>query len=384
MKLWTKLILVCIALLPLSGCWDSKSIQNLAYVTALGLDYKDNEVKVYVQVINFSNVAKSENFEIGKNVPVWIGRGVGKTITEAMTSIYATSQLKVYWGHVKAIVCSEEILKQKETVRQAYDAINRYREVRYNVLLYGTKHPLTEIFTQKSIFKLSPLDTILDTPEDTFSQRSFIPPQYGYKIISEINELGRTPILPSISITKDVWSEDEKETPMFQIDGAYLMNEQLIAHWYSEDDLKGLRWLQKKMKRSLIDIPDNKNPDASLVLVKPHHSIQYYFENNELRFKVNIKASAYVDEMVSNISVNTMKKQAEAVVSNEVISTYQKGLPLQMDTLNLLGELYRKDSGKWFELQKENKLVLKKETLGKVEVHVDIMHTGKYKGKVHS
>ncbi|WP_171655366.1 Ger(x)C family spore germination protein [Paenibacillus foliorum] len=382
MKLWPKLALICAVLVSLAGCWDSKPIQNMAYVTAIGLDYKDNQIILYAQVLNFLNVAKSEHFEIGKNVPVWIGRGTGKTISEAMTSIYETSQLRVYWGHVKAIVCSEEILKEKETLRQAYDGINRYREIRYNVLLYGTKMPLTEILSQKSIFHFSPLDTILDTPEDIFSQRSFVPPQYGYKIISEINELGRTPMLPSITITKKVWTEDQTTAPMFLIDGAFLINKNTRTQWFSEDDLKGVRWIQKKMKRSLINIPDSKKPLASLILYKPRHSIQYYFENNELRFKVIIKVSSYIDETMSDISIKAMEKLAETVVRDEVISTYEKGLETQTDTLNLLGELYRNAPRKWRELQQEEgKLELKKSTLGKVEVHVNIMHTGKYKGR---
>lgn len=154
MRVWLKWGLIAGLLLLSPGCSDSKPIQNMAYVTAIGLDYKDGHFITYAQVLNFLNVAKSESNEIGKNIPVWIGRGTGKTVTESLSSLSETSQIRMFWGHVKVVVVDEELLKSQAIVRQSYEAINRYREVRYNILLYSTKTPMVDIFKQKSIFNL--------------------------------------------------------------------------------------------------------------------------------------------------------------------------------------------------------------------------------------
>ncbi|SFK13254.1 hypothetical protein SAMN05518846_1099 [Brevibacillus centrosporus] len=59
----------------LSGCGNSRDIQNLAYVTALGVDYVNGKYVSYVQVLNFSNIARSVDSVLGKPVPIWIGVG---------------------------------------------------------------------------------------------------------------------------------------------------------------------------------------------------------------------------------------------------------------------------------------------------------------------
>ncbi|TXK71943.1 Ger(x)C family spore germination protein [Paenibacillus sp. N3.4] len=381
MKVCIKICLMISIFFFNAGCSDSRPIQTMAYVTAIGLDYQDGHFITHVQVLNFMNVAKSENNVVGKNVPVWIGRGEGKTVTEALNSLTATSQIRLFWGHVRSIVVNEDILKMSDILRESYEGINRYREVRYNILLYATKEPMTEIFKQKSILNLSVLDSILDTPEDTFNQRSFIHPQYGYKFIAELNELGVTAILPTIAITKADWKEDDKKKPMFRVSGAYFLRQNQFKGWFSESDLRGRRWVQKKNKRSLINIPNNKDPKASVVMINPHYRIDHYMEKNQVYYKITIKVKAYVEELIKDFSVKDMEEAAAEVIRNEITTTYQKGLSTQTDLLNLFSELYRTDSKTWHALQQKDQLKLTKDTISKIDVKVKITHTGKYKGK---
>lgn len=382
MKAFVKLPIILAVIVLVSGCWDSKTIQNMAYVTALGLDYKDGHFITHVQILNFANIARSDQISIGKNVPIWIGKGEGVTVAEAMSSIYATSQLRIYWGHIKAIVCTEDLLKSKSALRQAYDAINRYPEVRYNVLLFGTKESFTDIFTQKSLLNFSPLDTIMDTPEESFKQRSAVQPQYGYKNIAELNENGRTVILPTISITKKEWQEDQMKKDMFRIDGAYAMHHHQLAGWFSEEDLKGVRWFNKRTNRVFINIPDNRKPSGSLVLTKPHHKIQPFIQEDEARFNLYVEARATVTEMTENVSVKMMEEQAEQVIRAEILSTYNKGLSKKADLLNLFKEIYRNDPEAWHRLNDGGHLVLKEDTLNNIDVKVKLVQSGKYKGRV--
>ncbi|RIE05336.1 Ger(x)C family spore germination protein [Cohnella faecalis] len=67
---------------------------------------------MYMQVLNFTNVAKTENAELGKSIPIWVGKSTGKTLAEALGKIKETSQKSVYWGHVKVIVLTEDVLKR--------------------------------------------------------------------------------------------------------------------------------------------------------------------------------------------------------------------------------------------------------------------------------
>ncbi|ANY69232.1 hypothetical protein BBD42_24165 [Paenibacillus sp. BIHB 4019] len=382
MNVWIKWSLIASLLLLSPGCFDSKPIQNMAYVTAIGLDYKDGVFISYAQVLNFLNVAKSDKNEIGKNIPVWIGRGTGKTVTESLSSLSETSQIRLFWGHVKSVVVDEELLKSQAIVRQSYEAINRYREVRYNILLYSTKTPIVDIFKQKSILNLPVLDTILDTPEDTHAQRSNIDPQYGFKFIAEFNEPGNTAIIPTIGITKEVWKEDARKMPMFKITGAFFIRQNEKLSWFSETELLGRRWVQKENKRSVLLIGNPEAPTATLVIIKPNYRIRYVKNSKPLQFKIEIKARAYVEEMIKDASVKEMEVLAAKAIRDEMMATYEKGLATQTDLLNLFAELYRSEPKLWHQLHNSKQLLLNQKTLGQIDVKVTITNTGKYKGRL--
>ncbi|MDF2717654.1 MAG: hypothetical protein K0R28_4579 [Paenibacillus sp.] len=376
------LLLISVLFFVPAGCWNSKDIQNMAYVTAIGIDYENGKYITYVQVLNFTNVAKTDTAQIGKNIPVWIGRGEGLTLTESFNSIYSTSQLRVFWGHVKSIVYTERFLKSGQRVKEAYDMVNRYREVRYNVLMYGTKEPLRDIFTQKSILNLSPLDTLLDTPSQIYSQRSYILPVYGYKIIAQFNEPAQSAMLPSISIDKEAWTEDQKAKPMFRIDGSYYFHASTMTGWLSEEDLEGYRWLQKKLERSPIHIPDNNAPDAAIVLIKPKPRIQPVVRDGKVTFNISLHIKAYVDELIRNIPKTEIEEMTGKAIREQIRSTYKKGLEIKVDVLQLGECLYRKYPKVWHNMHTNGDFILNESSLDRIDVKVRLLHTGKYKGRI--
>ncbi len=355
----------------------------MAYVTAVGLDFDNGKFITYVQILNFAGLAKSDSTQVGKNIPVWVGKGEGITVTEAFNEIYATSQLRVFWGHVKAIVCTERYLKKTEKVKEAYDMINRYREIRYNVLLYGTKESINDIFVQKSILNMSPIDSLLDSPFQVYSQRSFITPHEGLRVISEINEAGQSAMLPSISIDKQAWTEDKNSKSMFRIDGAFYYSHEMLLGWMSEKELEGFRWLQEKLDRSFINIPDTNNPVASIVLVKPKSRIIPIIQDGNVYYTIKLNINAYVDEIIKDTSIQEMESMANQVVEDQIRKTFAVGLKKKIDVLQLGERLYRNYPKKWHELDKNSDFNLDANSLDKVLVKVNLQHTGKYKERAN-
>ncbi|NWL88082.1 Ger(x)C family spore germination protein [Paenibacillus sp. 79R4] len=379
-----KLLLLAsvIPIFLLTSCWNSKDIQNMAYVTAIGFDYKDGKYVTYVQVLNFANVAKSETNLSGKNVPTWIGKGEGSTVTQSLNSIYSTAQLRVFWGHVKAIVFSDEFLKDGERIRSSYDFVNRYREIRYNIPVYGTRESMRDIFAMKSNLNISPLQTLMESPEMTYSQRSSIMPLHGYKLVALINEPAGAPLLPSLAIDHQAWTEDTDQKPMFKIDGAYFFKGTVAKDWFSEDDLQGYRWMQKKLQRSIIDIPNDIEPEAAIVLENPKSEVHHVVRNGHVNFTIKLKLNAYVDELRRNLKKQEIEQMAAQAIEKQIRHTFMKGVARKVDIFNLTECLYRENPKKWRELESEGGFMIDKESLVNVKVHVKLQHSGKYKLRV--
>lgn len=370
--------MICLLLLP--GCWNSRSLQNLAYVTSIAVDYKDDKYTVYVQVLNFTNIAKTESVEMGKVVPNWIGKGEGQTVSDAFESIYATSQIELYWGHVKSIILSEGLMKHG--LQELYDNINRLQEIRYNIYVYGTKEPLEDIFTEKSLLNLSPLETIVNTPQQVYHQQSFIYPLYGFKLISSFNEPTESTMLPSLSIVRDVWKEDKVYKPMLEINGAYFFHGKKLASWLSKDSLTGIRWIQKTAQKINVAIPDNKGPSAILFLSYPRTHIRISDDDGKVRYKIKVVVQAYTKVMIENPTTQKMEQQAAKTIRKELMFTFQKGLEEKCDPLALDSLLYRNKPKKWHELRSQGKkYTLTKDSLSEddIDVTVRLIHSGKYK-----
>lgn len=65
--------------MTITGCWSATEVQNASYAKAIGIDYKDNKFIIYVQLLDFSNIAKSEaGGKANEKAIVWVGKGKGK------------------------------------------------------------------------------------------------------------------------------------------------------------------------------------------------------------------------------------------------------------------------------------------------------------------
>lgn len=380
MRKLSRMLIWFVLPLILTSCWNYKTIQSLAYVTAMGIDYQDGKVITYVQVLNFSNIAKSEGTEFGKEVPVWIGRGEGRTVNEAFSTMNQTSQIPLYWGHVKAIVCTEEMLKHG--IKNIYEAVNRYREIRYNILVFGTKEKLEDIFTQKSLLNFSPIETLLESPDQSQTRRSFIPPIYGFRVISQINEPGMSAMMPSLGIDKESWKEDKESRPMFKVNGAYFFTGDKMQNWMSDVELNGIRWIQPKIGTTPLLITTNKDTPAAVLKVnKTRFSINPVIsKDNKLSFNLKIVMQTHLEELLENMPIHVLEDHASRIVREDLRNTYQIGVSKKCDPLKLNEVFYRKHVKKWKELHhKETDFILKDDSLDKIDVKVQVLYTGKYK-----
>ena len=95
-------------------------------------------------------------------------------MTEALIDLYTSSQQRVSWGHVTALVLTESVLQPKQ-LSQVFDLTNRSQEIRYTKWLYGTKDKMEDLFTVFRSFS-SPLHSLLHEPRESYVQFSFIRP----------------------------------------------------------------------------------------------------------------------------------------------------------------------------------------------------------------
>lgn len=97
-----KIILLILSILLLSGCTDYVEINELAIVTGILVDYKDDMYELTSQVIIIDKKSKIE---------VYVTKGI--TLDNALLQLSKIINKKIYITHLKILVITENIIKNK-------------------------------------------------------------------------------------------------------------------------------------------------------------------------------------------------------------------------------------------------------------------------------
>jgi spore germination protein KC len=370
-------ILVCIVSLLLSGCWDNKEVQDINYITAMGVDYKDDKYIIYVQMLDFATIAKQESSKPTEKAPIWVGRGTGTTLTEALIDLYTSSQQRVSWGHVTALVLSESVLKPKQ-LSQVFDLTNRSQEIRYTKWIYGTKDKMEDLFSVSPFFQLSPLHSLLHEPRESYIQFSFIRPIQFVNFIRLYREKAATVVLPSLHISNQNWSENLKQHPILEVNGGFLIKNKEMMGWLKRSDLLGIRWLASPQTHAAIVVQTNGEAIGSIKLENPQSSIEVIRRPNDASYRIKLNVIGTVQNMYKKVGIKEMKRLTEDTLRKEMQNTFHKAALIHADPYDLCLQLYRTDPKLWKKLAKEKKDIYD-ETALEFDIDVNIRYWGQRK-----
>ena len=373
-----KLMSICLMFsLLLTGCWDIKDVQDVNYLTSIGFDYADDQYIVYAQMLDFTDVAKMESGKPLQPIPIWVGKGKGYTPISAVNELYRTSQMRNFYGQIISVVVSDNVLKKG--IHDFDELQHRYYEMRYTPWIFATKEPLDKVFTVTPFFNLSPLMSLLQQPQESYRQESDITPITSREFKSDIQEPGKATLLPSLSISNRIWEKGGKPHSMLKMDGVYVFQDGKYQGWLSEQSIPGLRWVEPQTQRSPLIIRKSGKPQVSLSLENPKIQIVPNVKGKDVTFTVDVMLTGVVSEVIQPMSERLMEDKAAEQVRKEIRQTFEKGLEIQSDLLQLNYTLYRKQNKEWKKIYAEKDFKLTKESLQEIKVSLKLNNGGKLK-----
>ncbi|WP_103143246.1 Ger(x)C family spore germination protein, partial [Effusibacillus lacus] len=374
---WRLALLLMLLLPVLNGCWSQKEMEHMFYVHAIGLDYVDGQYVVYAQILNFAPLGKAEGG--GKSPagqsPAWIGKGVGTTFDTAAHNLYTTTQRYVFWGHLTAVVFSENLLRRG--IGDALDMLGRFQEFRYTTWIFGTRDPLEKILTTAPILEESPVYSQLGDPRDTFYQSSFIPPIRLNKLVAALREPGRTAYIPNLTVFKDRWMDVKQKYPALSMNGVHVLKDSKSTAFFPRSELVGWRWMLQEIPRTPLEVSVNDRPAAVLICENPKIKIRPQVQANRATFRIKVGVTASIIEMIQPEQEAVLRDKAALQIEQEIRSTFNEGVESQSDIFQLGAVLHRKSPKAWKAISQNGKLPLRPDTLQSVDVTVKIVSSGK-------
>lgn len=141
-----KIIILLILLFNVTACSNYHELNDLAIVSAMGIEKEDNKYKVTLEV--YKEVKESNSGSASKESQDI--SGTGKSIDEAINNSSFASEKLLYFSHIQAIIIDSDLAK--EGIQSIMDYLSRNTELSFvsYIVVSDDKKP-SEILSKKEI-----------------------------------------------------------------------------------------------------------------------------------------------------------------------------------------------------------------------------------------
>ncbi|WP_332647065.1 Ger(x)C family spore germination protein [Lysinibacillus sp. 54212] len=367
MRKWYKWQVLLLCSLLLTGCWDVNEPERMYYVFGVGVDFVDEEYKIYVQLIDFTNVAKTEQPN-PEAIQSEIGTGKGETLDEAIFDLYHTLDMRVFWGHLSFVMLSESALEDGRT-NTIVNLFNRYRETRYQIWMYGTKDNLQEVMLATPVLNKSISLSKLAEPFNSFKQESLLVPVNFRQFIISLNEPNYSIPIPYIKISEN-WVSEKSKQKTIEFEGVAVTGTSGLKAIFKTDEIDGLPFMKEETKRGELTYDIDGAP-VTVVVENIKVDVKPKLENEKFKFDVTIKLNAIASDFHSEITKKQVRETVKKEVEKRVMETYQTALEKDIDLYNLSNYAYKKYVKQWKKLHEDGQVPLDEHSISSIDVYIE-------------
>ncbi|MBD7943658.1 Ger(x)C family spore germination protein [Psychrobacillus sp. FSL K6-2684] len=365
--------IICCLLPLLTSCWDADEPNKIRYIYGVGIDYKDGKYEIYAQIVDFINIAKTDQ-PIQDAIQAEVGRAKGNTVEEAFFELYQSMDLKLFWGHMTYLVFSEEALKEGRA-NTIINSFLRYREIRYQTWIYATKDSVEDVLLLDPLFNNALTRLKLADPMNSYQQESFIEPIDFRKLVIRLNEPSHEVNIPYIKID-DKWNSNKEKDKLPKFDGIGILTPKDLKGFVTGDKINGLQWMSKETKRGEITVP-REDEFVTIVIDNLKIDVEPKIQGEEVKFDIKLNMNALLSGFEGTITEKEVRSFVKKQIKKEVEETYLEGLDIDVDIYRLSEYMYRKDLEAWKKVQKDGKVPLTENSISNLTVDVNKVYSGR-------
>ncbi|MGG3495728.1 Ger(x)C family spore germination protein [Peribacillus simplex] len=305
--LWMMLI----ATIFTSGCWDKRELNEMAIVSAVGLD-KNKEGKIVgtFQIINPSNVAGALQGGGGTNPPISIYRATGDNVLELDSSATTKISRDMYFAHANLVVIGEELAKE-EGLNYIFDAFERSPEFRATTRIVISRGVKAKdiIETLTAIDKVS-AEKIIRTIEVTEKNQGENISINLQEVIKNLLSTGKEPIISGFTVRGDTGKEDKMEnTQSSEIKanpnaaGIGVFKDGKLIDWLDGDKAIGAMWVLDRIESTNLNIDwEDKKDAVTYQVIRQKTNVSVKMENGKPKVFIKVRAEGDIREV--NVPLN--------------------------------------------------------------------------------
>lgn len=385
-----KILIIIILLFSLCGCYNYRELNEIAIVSAIGIDKTDDGYKMAVQIMNTKKEGQDTNSS-GSQPKFIVYTAEGKTIQGILRDFVLESPRRLYATHLQLLVISEDLAKNGISdildwfARDSESRKQFYVLVSENSQSEDILNTLTSLETLNSKKITSNIDTdtrFLGVAEQTTFENVLA------TYLNDKQEL----VLPSIRLEGDSDAGEknsniEQSSPKTQIflsPLAVFKDDKMLGYLTKEESI-AMSFIKNKLKSTVIDYKCSDNDYISSEIISSKTSLQPNISSNKPKVTIKINGKANINEINCDwdlennetiLKINKMLEQEiENIINDSIDSINQR---FDSDIFGFKDLFYKKDP-KYYKTIKDQ---LTDENLKKLDVKVEVDMSLPQKGNI--
>lgn len=356
-------ILLLSVLLLLGGCWNKRELNELAIVTAVGVDKSDEQFEISVQIVNPSQVAS--NKASGIQVPVFTYHAKGKSLFDAIRKLTALTPRKPYYAHAQIIIIGEEMAE--EGMNSILDLFQRDPEGRsdFNFIvshdstaqeILSVLTPLEDVPASKMFKSLKVSEAVWGTTESVILD----------DLIQSLGSIDHSAVLPSIHIHGDADAGDfssniEKiDSPaQLKYGGLAIFKNYKLIGYLTEQESRDYNFLNNNIKSTFEIIACPEEGKISTEIINSSTKVTGHFQNDipsisiKLDIEQNVAEVSCSLDLTKSKTIDALNKETSRQIKERLERTLQTiQQTYQADLLKFSNVLHREDYQAWNRIKK--------------------------------
>jgi spore germination protein KC len=314
----------------LSGCWDAKELQNLAIVSAVGIDLDEKQpgkVLVTIQIIKPGEVKSSGGDSAGGDGSTFGGQqkayitasSSGKTVSEAFRNFVTQVDRELYLSQNQIIVFGKAAAEQG-----VYSFLNYFirthepRETNWILVADGKARDIMD--TNLGLEKIPALETNrLIINREVASQAS------GTKIQDFLFGL----LSKDTSVyTSFIQVKDNMGDKKIQLAGSAVFKGDKFVGQFDKKETRGLLWIVNKVKRGVISVKTPTLGQVDFGILNATSKIEPEVNAGKITMKLQIDTDyGLISELkAEDLSKQEINKLLEHLVRQRICQEIQAAL----------------------------------------------------------
>jgi spore germination protein KC len=389
------LFLLLIIIPILSGCWSKKELNDLALISALGIDKNDKgEYVGTFQIINPANVTGGMQGGGGGQGPsVSVFTSTGKNLVEMSRRASTKISRRLYYAHTNLLIISEELAKE-EGINKMFDALVRDPEFRSTatVVIAHDTNASDIVKTLTAVDKI-PANKVIKTLK--FTER-----RWGEHLNVNIQEVvknllssGKEPVISGFRLVGNKEQgkkmENIQQTALdafLQAEGLAIFKEGKLVNWHQGKPARGILWVLDKIKATDVNVSWEKEKDAiAYQVIRQKTKISADMKNNRPHISIHVRAEGDIGEVTVPVTLNdpNVLFKIEELLEKEIMKEIKEAVRLaKEDKTDIFGfgdAVYRSNPVEWKKLKNDWNDVHFPEVKVDVKVDAFIRRTGMLK-----